>query len=136
MEPQLKKYLASREAIKSYVELPALSSDCVRGCTADVLIRENQIVVERVIFPANAEIPPHRHPNVAVADFGVSGSGMFHVNGHKFYNDEYWAKRLPLVVPRNYLHGGRVGLYGAVIISFQYWYTEPKESLFFDWSSD
>jgi hypothetical protein len=137
VEPQLKKYLASRDAIKFYAgRCHVISSVTVMSCRADVLVRDGSIVVERVIFPPDTKIPEHRHPNVAVADFGVSGSGIFHVNKHEFFNDESIAKMLPLPVGRNVLHGGVVGPQGAVIISFQYWYTTPKESLFYDWKGE
>ena len=132
MEPNLKKYLA-KFGTQPFVFLPALSTVTVMGCRGEILAHDGSIVVERVTFPPNTKILPHRHPSVSVADFGICGSGEFSVRHHKFSNDEYAAKRLPLVVGRNMIHGGIVGPHGATIISFQYWHTEPKESLFFDW---
>ena len=137
MEPILKMYKDSFP-LRIASSVHGFSTECFRGCRVAILERSSrsQLVIERIIFPPGTELPAHRHPNVSVLDFGISGNGSFSVRGHKFANDESNRAKLPLYVPRNIPHGGIVGDKGATIVSFQYWYEwPPKESIFLDWEA-
>jgi quercetin dioxygenase-like cupin family protein len=137
MEPIL-KYFKERSGVVFFLNWPVASTHQYRGCQTATLVRNEaeHFLIEQIIFPPNMRLPRHRHPNVSVLDFGISGSGVFSVGCHVFKNEESNRAKLPLYVPRNVPHGGVVGINGAVIVSLQYWHQwPPQESIFLDWEA-
>lgn len=140
MEAPLKQFIAAvANELPAYAAMTPLHVVERRGCVLETLLVDDarRIVVERITFPANFTLPSHRHPNVSVADFGVSGSGRFHAGRHWFVNDQDAPKARPLYVSRGVSHGGVTGPRGAKIISVQHWhYWPPAGTISEDWEND
>ena len=109
-----------------------------------VIYRKDQFQVELFIIPhAPSYFTSHRHPDVDVVEFGLSGYNMLYINGKQVYSTDDIAQWLsdelstvPIhIAPTDY-HSG-TGIMPYAFLSIQHWLNKiPPTSVGLNWEGE
>lgn len=129
----------SREEILRIAKLNAVESRrCSDGVMLELLYRDaaEMMQIERITIPSNSFIAPHSHPDVSTYEYGVSGSGLIVVAGHRFYSNELVPPSRAVPVKRGAVHSGLTGTDGATVLAVQFWHRGKMTTIADNWQKE